>query len=182
MTFRTRSSVSFPLSCASANPWHRQFPCWPEARVAGSTPPTYTPLHWSMSAGWPPAAGREAQGPPVQPGDWEGENTSCFWAGCASSACMLPAAGPGSALLLLWCSHFPGKVAGVLWYTVKHGVASTILNILHTQILRSALMTWCQFCLRLIDKVPSVFAVLPKQSITVGNNYSITNTKLKLFC
>lgn len=88
----------------------------------------------------------------------------------------------GSALPRPRCSRSPGKAAGGLWYTVKRGVAGTLLSILYIQILRSLLMTWCQFCLRLIDKVPSVFAVLPKQSITVGNNYSITNTKLKLFC
>lgn len=154
------------------------FPAGPEP-VAGSTPPTYTPLQWSMSPSSSQPRGTRAASSAQ---GLEGENTSCLWAGCAPPPCLLPTVEPGTALPLLRCSRFPGKVAEFLRCAVKHGVAGTILNILYIQILRSLLMTWCQFCLRLIDKVLSVFAVLPKQSITVGNNYSNTNTKLKLLC
>lgn len=108
-----------------------------------------------------------------EPKNWEGESSSCLWGFPAHlQAQRITAMG--------WA--LAREAVRVLRHAVKHGAFSIILNILYIQILRSLPMTWCQFCLRLIDKVPSVFAVLPKQSITVGNNYSITNTMLKLFC
>lgn len=108
-----------------------------------------------------------------EPRSWEGESSSCLWGFSAHlQAQCITAIG--------WA--LAREAFRVLWHAVKHGAFGIILNILYIQILRSLPMTWCQFYLRLIDKVSSVFAVLPKQSITVGNNCSITNTMLMLFC
>lgn len=173
VTFRTRSSISFPPTLCFCKSLTQAISLLAQSQSRWlCTTHVHTPSVIRVNR---VASGSQQRGTGAAsstPGTGKLKiNTSCFGAGCAPSPC-----------LWLCCSHCLGKADRAGWYTVKHGVAGTILNILYIQILRSLSMTWCQFYLRLIDKVPSVFAVLPKQSITVGNNYRITNSKLKLFC
>lgn len=136
MTFRTRSSVSLPPSlcfCKSLTSAVSQLApgqsCW-------LTPPTYTPLQWSISTQQPPERRRCCQ---VSLGMGKVAVPLVCEPACPSS---LPAAhswARGSSAPAK-CSHFPGRADRRLRYTVKHGVTGTILNVHYIHILRSLLV------------------------------------------
>lgn len=98
----------FHQACVSANPWHRQFPSWPQARAAGSHHPRthpfndpYQPSNLQRGAG----AARSAWGW----GRWQCL-LSVSWH--APPLCLQPTAEPGAPLLLLNAHTSQGEQTG----------------------------------------------------------------------
>jgi len=76
-----------------------------------------------------PSSRQGAQGLPVLPGDWEGENASCLGGGCAPPPSLLPTAEPGSAWPQPRCSRFLGfcdmpSTVMLCWHHLKHPLYS----------------------------------------------------------